>query len=178
VFQPASPTAEPTPLSSDLTSIKTLHALDVDGDGNLDLVAVFTGNTLQCTMPTGACVPVGNGVAVVWGTPTGLGSATSELISTTNGEINDVALLPLAPGDHGHLVAATLTGVITCEVGSDRSLQLGSTLANVLGSSLATADVNGDGLIDLVIDGEAIVNGFATGDQITVLLAESQPIHE
>ncbi len=64
VFQAASPTAQPTALSSDLTSVKTLHALDVDGDGNLDLVAVFTGNTLQCTMPTGACVPVGNGVAV------------------------------------------------------------------------------------------------------------------
>ncbi len=33
-------------------------------------------------------------------------------------------------------------------------------------------------LIDLVVDGEAVVNGLITGDQITVLLAESQPIHE
>jgi hypothetical protein len=170
VLQAANPTAQPVPMpTTDLTNIQELRALDIDGDGHLDLLAVFGGQ--NCT--SFPCAPVGNGVLIIWGSSTGLSTATTELRSATlNAQINDVALLPLATGDPGHLIVATANGAQIVDVGSNRSLTPGAMLTTTNATAITTGDINGDGLIDLVVDTPL----FPSGGQITVLFAQSQPI--
>lgn len=171
VLQASAPTAQPAAMpTTDLTNLSELRALDVDGDGHLDLVAVFGGAT-GCT--SSPCVPAGNGVLIIWGSASGLSTSTTEIISpAANGQIFDVALLPLAVGDPGHLVVATEEGVVVYEVGSNRAPTPGAMLTTTEATAITTGDINGDGLIDLVVDSPV----FPSGGQVTVLFAQSQPI--
>ncbi len=122
---------------------------DLDGDGAADLVVALRG-----------------GVSVFWGGADGLASLAASVSHRDDGAVIDLVRVARSPGASGPWRASFLTeGGTVSVIAFDGALSVDDVPA-ATGDHLRSADVDGDGLGDLILTGP---------DAIEVWLADPAP---
>jgi hypothetical protein len=147
---------------------------DFDGDGHLDLLINYAGNGSNCqgSDDTVNCTLAGNEFQIVWGSATGLTNQSTEVpVVTGTGNQNDAVALRIDASATPELLVTTTLGLYAYDLQSDRSYvprsapllvyEFGTSPTTTIfgfGTTLATGDVNDDGLPDLLLNDDGTMH--------------------
>jgi hypothetical protein len=154
----ATDTNPPVALATTGAGASSVKLVDVNADGHLDLVITFAGTTCSGSL----CTPAGNELAIVWGDASGLTTQITEVPPVPGtGVQHDAVALRIDASAVPELLVTTDIGLYAYDLQNNayvaRSAPIlnytdGSTTILGFGNTLATGDVNGDGLPDLLVD--------------------------
>jgi hypothetical protein len=143
-----------------------LRLADLNDDGDMDLVVVFAGDRSAAGAGDGVDV-TGDGVLVYWGNGTGFDAQTPSVVPAFPGATLRVSAAALNADEDKRMELAVLTdaGVYVTNFDDGGAFDTpGAPVVFVTGRSLQAADVNADGLADLLFLDER-------GEQAFVYLA-------
>ena len=135
-------------------SFYPLFSADIDGDGNLDVVAIYgPGRFAELAVLYGD----GNGGF----SPVPIPSAGDDPVYAITGDFNEDGLLDLAVYNHGYAVNSTV-GILLNK--GNRTFSKGPARYQTPAAyEMLTADINGDGHLDIVTDSGAVFLGNGKG---------------
>nr|HEX4316629.1 VCBS repeat-containing protein [Kofleriaceae bacterium] len=144
--------------------IKSLHVADVDGDGHLDVLAVFAGDSASCIAKDGSttdpCEAKNSGVVVMFGDGAGGFATTAVLPSAGAGEPFDVVALNVDADPELELAVVYQQGVYVFDQGARAFTPAAAPILPLSSfeATIAAADLDGNGTTDLVVNDNGSVH--------------------